>query len=152
GRRTILARSLHFGGTRRNACTQSRRLITRRSQVQILPPLLERPWKQGLSSLSPRRSKQSYERPGATLSVIVVSGRVCPVRRPTSAPAIDVRELRVVRGGNVVLPDLSFDVPKQTVTALLGPSGSGKTTLIRAIVGVQRLAGGTVHVLGEEAG
>src|ERR671912_1481135 len=35
-----LARSVHFGGIRRNACTYSRRLITRRSQVQILPPLL----------------------------------------------------------------------------------------------------------------
>src|SRR5215207_3304270 len=35
--------SLHFGGTRRQACTQSRRLITRRSQVQILPPLLKDP-------------------------------------------------------------------------------------------------------------
>jgi hypothetical protein len=43
------ARSLHFGGIQRNACTQSRRLITRRSQVQILPPLLrEGPASQGL--------------------------------------------------------------------------------------------------------
>jgi hypothetical protein len=36
-----LVRSLRFGGTRRNACTELRRLITRRSQVQILPPLLQ---------------------------------------------------------------------------------------------------------------
>jgi ABC-2 type transport system ATP-binding protein len=70
----------------------------------------------------------------------------------TPAPAIEVRELRVVRGGNIVLPGLSFQVATQTVTALLGPSGSGKTTLMRAVVGVQKLAGGTVHVLGEEAG
>jgi len=69
-----------------------------------------------------------------------------------STPAIEVRGLRVIRGGNIVLPDLSVDVEAQTVTALLGPSGSGKTTLMRAIVGVQRIAGGTVYVLGEEAG
>jgi hypothetical protein len=31
-----------FGGIRRNACTESRRLITRRSRVQIPPPLLEK--------------------------------------------------------------------------------------------------------------
>jgi ABC-type multidrug transport system ATPase subunit len=37
------------------------------------------------------------------------------------------------------------------VTGLLGPSGSGKSTLIRAIVGVQKVAGGTVDVLGETA-
>jgi hypothetical protein len=36
-----------FRRTRRNAYTQSRRLITRGSQVQILPPLLRRPRKAG---------------------------------------------------------------------------------------------------------
>ncbi|WP_319805274.1 ABC transporter ATP-binding protein [Microbacterium sp. YJN-G] len=35
---------------------------------------------------------------------------------------------------------------------LLGPSGCGKTTLMRAIVGVQRIHGGSVTVLGEPAG
>jgi hypothetical protein len=40
--REIPAWSLRLGGTRRHTNTQSRRLITRRSQVQILPPLLER--------------------------------------------------------------------------------------------------------------
>ncbi len=37
-----LACSLHFCGTRRNAATPLARLITRRSQVQILPPLLRK--------------------------------------------------------------------------------------------------------------
>jgi ABC-2 type transport system ATP-binding protein len=69
-----------------------------------------------------------------------------------SAPVIEVRELRVVRGGKVVLPRLTLSVERGTVTGLLGPSGSGKTTLIRAIVGVQRIAGGTVRVLEREAG
>jgi ABC-2 type transport system ATP-binding protein len=66
--------------------------------------------------------------------------------------AIELRDLRVVRGGNVVLPGLSAEVPAGSVTGLLGPSGSGKSTLIRAIVGVQIVAGGTVLVLGEPAG
>ena len=68
------------------------------------------------------------------------------------ASAIRVEGLRVVRGGNVVLPELSCEVAPGSVTGLLGPSGSGKSTLIRAIVGVQRIAGGTVEVLGEPAG
>jgi ABC-2 type transport system ATP-binding protein len=38
------------------------------------------------------------------------------------------------------------------VTGLLGPSGCGKTTLMRAIVGVQIVAAGTVTVLGHPAG
>jgi ABC-2 type transport system ATP-binding protein len=66
--------------------------------------------------------------------------------------AIDIRGLDVVRGGARVLRGLSCSVSSGTVTGLLGPSGSGKTTLIRAIVGVQRVAGGAVHVLGEPAG
>ena len=66
--------------------------------------------------------------------------------------AIRVDRLRVVRGGNVVIPELSCEVTRGSVTGLLGPSGSGKTTLIRAIVGVQRVAGGGVEVLGEPAG
>ena len=69
-----------------------------------------------------------------------------------SAPAIEVRNLRVIRGGTLVLRNLSLGVEPGTVTGLLGPSGSGKTTLMRAIVGVQRLSAGTVRVLGEEAG
>jgi ABC-2 type transport system ATP-binding protein len=66
--------------------------------------------------------------------------------------AVRVERLRVVRGGNVVLPELSCEIEAGTVTGLLGPSGSGKSTLIRAIVGVQRIAGGRVEVLGEPAG
>src|SRR2546429_4883626 len=42
GRGQKPVRSRHLGGIRRNAGTQSRRLITRRSQVQILPPLLRK--------------------------------------------------------------------------------------------------------------
>jgi ABC-2 type transport system ATP-binding protein len=67
-------------------------------------------------------------------------------------PTISVEGLRVVRGDRVVLPELSVAVQPGRVTGLLGPSGSGKSTLMRAIVGVQRVAGGAVTVLGEAAG
>jgi ABC-2 type transport system ATP-binding protein len=66
--------------------------------------------------------------------------------------AVEVEHLHVVRGGRTVLDDLSLTVPSGRVTALLGPSGCGKTTLIRSIVGVQRVAGGKVTVLGQPAG
>jgi ABC-2 type transport system ATP-binding protein len=70
----------------------------------------------------------------------------------TSDDAVVVDHLRVVRGGRDVLPDLSLSVPRGQVVGLLGPSGGGKSTLMRAVVGVQVTAGGTVTVLGEEAG
>jgi ABC-2 type transport system ATP-binding protein len=65
---------------------------------------------------------------------------------------IEIRDLRIVRSGEVVLPGLSVTVEPGRVTGLLGPSGSGKTTLMRAIVGVQIVAGGEVLVLGAPAG
>lgn len=39
------------------------------------------------------------------------------------------------------LLDASFEAPMLGVTALFGPSGSGKTTVLRAIAGLERLAG-----------
>ena len=69
-----------------------------------------------------------------------------------TAPAIRIEDLRVVRGGVTVLPGLSCAVAVGSVTGLLGPSGSGKSTLMRAIVGVQNVAGGSVTVLGHPAG
>jgi len=66
--------------------------------------------------------------------------------------AVRADELHIVRGGVVVLPGLSCEVAAGSVTGLLGPSGSGKSTFLRAVVGVQRVAGGTVEVLGAPAG
>jgi len=66
--------------------------------------------------------------------------------------AIAVRSLRVVRGGKLVLPDLSVAVEAGAVTGLLGPSGSGKSTLMRAVVGTQIVAAGEISVLGLPAG
>lgn len=69
-----------------------------------------------------------------------------------NAAAVVIQDLKVVRGGTVVLPGLSVTIPRGRVVGLLGPSGSGKSTLLRAIVGVQKVAGGSVEVLGEPAG
>jgi ABC-2 type transport system ATP-binding protein len=66
--------------------------------------------------------------------------------------SVEVRGLRVERGGRAVLDALDLEIAGGLVTGLLGPSGCGKSTLLRSIVGVQRTHGGAVEVLGEPAG
>ena len=69
--------------------------------------------------------------------------------------AIHIAGLRVVRGGRhgvEVIDGMDLTVSAGQVVGLLGPSGSGKTTLMRAVVGVQEVAAGTVEVLGRPAG
>ncbi|WP_277452739.1 ABC transporter ATP-binding protein [Janibacter sp. DB-40] len=65
---------------------------------------------------------------------------------------IEIAGLTVTRGGRLVLPGLDLRVPAGQVVGLLGPSGGGKSTVMRAVVGVQRIDGGDVEVLGLPAG
>lgn len=66
--------------------------------------------------------------------------------------AIETHGLRISRGRTTVIDGLDLRVPGGAIVGLLGPSGSGKTTLMRAVVGVQVLAGGSVNVFGQSAG
>lgn len=70
----------------------------------------------------------------------------------THTPSIQVKSLTVDKDHKHVLHEVSFVVQPGTLTGLIGPSGSGKTTLMRAIVGVQRITGGVLTVLGQPAG
>lgn len=70
----------------------------------------------------------------------------------SSEAAIRARGLTVVRGDRTVLRGLDFAVAPGQITGLLGPSGCGKSTLMRAVVGTQAKATGTLEVLGLAAG
>jgi ABC-2 type transport system ATP-binding protein len=70
----------------------------------------------------------------------------------SAAVAVAIDDLKVRRGRKPVLDGLTLNIPRGQVVGLLGPSGCGKTTLMRSIVGVQKVAGGRVEVLGEPAG
>lgn len=68
-----------------------------------------------------------------------------------TANAVEIRGLHVRRGPHRVLEGLDLTIGGG-VTGLLGPSGCGKSTLMRCLVGVQRVASGTVEVFGRPAG
>jgi putative ABC transport system ATP-binding protein len=49
------------------------------------------------------------------------------------APLYRLRGVTQERVGRVVLRDISLDLPRDAVTALVGPSGAGKTSLLRLL-------------------
>ena len=52
-----------------------------------------------------------------------------------SPPLLDVRNLSVRLGNELILDDVDMDIAYGTIHALVGPNGAGKTTLLRSIMG-----------------
>ena len=57
-------------------------------------------------------------------------------------PLVELRDLTFGYGDRVILKNLSFNVPRGKVTALMGVSGGGKTTVLRLIGGQIRASQG----------
>ena len=66
-------------------------------------------------------------------------------------PAVSVRNLTKSFSGRRVVDDLSFDVQKGEVFALLGHNGAGKSTTIDLILGLKAADGGSAKILGMDA-
>ncbi|WP_273729188.1 ABC transporter ATP-binding protein [Brucella gallinifaecis] len=49
-------------------------------------------------------------------------------------------------GDDVILSDLSVNVPAGSFVALVGPSGCGKSTLLRMIAGLEHIDGGEIQI------
>ncbi|MEY2476935.1 MAG: phospholipid/cholesterol/gamma-HCH transport system ATP-binding protein, partial [Actinomycetota bacterium] len=64
-------------------------------------------------------------------------------------PIISLRGVTKSFGSHTVLEDISFDVPKGKITAILGPSGTGKSVLLKNIIGLLRPEAGEIWVEGE---
>ncbi len=61
---------------------------------------------------------------------------------------ISVNNISVVyKNGHQALKDSSFEIPTNTITALVGVNGSGKSTLFKAIMDLVPLARGEIKIL-----
>lgn len=65
-----------------------------------------------------------------------------------SAEAPLIRFDRVSKrfGDNVVLDEVSFEVPRGSICVLMGPSGTGKSVLLRCLVGLMQPDAGRIEV------
>ncbi|NCV45055.1 MAG: amino acid ABC transporter ATP-binding protein, partial [Actinobacteria bacterium] len=61
-----------------------------------------------------------------------------------------VERLRKAFGEEVVLEDISFNVPEHTATVFIGASGSGKSTLLRCINLLEQIDDGKIILDSEE--
>ncbi len=68
-----------------------------------------------------------------------------PARRD---PAIEVKNLTVIYGDDVILKDVSMEVFRGEIVIVAGGSGVGKSTLLRHMVGLSRPASGRVEING----
>ena len=63
---------------------------------------------------------------------------------------IQVSHLKKSFGNLQVLKDVSFNVEKGDVIAILGSSGSGKSTLLRCLIDLEKIGDGTLAIGGEK--
>ena len=62
---------------------------------------------------------------------------------------VQIYHFKMEFAGVTVIEDLSFDVHRGETFGFLGSNGSGKTTTLRALLGIYKPSGGTLHIDGK---
>jgi phospholipid/cholesterol/gamma-HCH transport system ATP-binding protein len=62
--------------------------------------------------------------------------------------AISLRNVTKRFGSHTVLQDISFDIPRGKVSAVMGPSGTGKSVLLKTLIGLLKPDSGSVIIEG----
>jgi phospholipid/cholesterol/gamma-HCH transport system ATP-binding protein len=65
-------------------------------------------------------------------------------------PLVTVHNLSFMRGSRRIFEDVSLDIQRGKITAIMGPSGTGKTTLLRLMSGQLPPKSGKIRVDGVE--
>lgn len=62
---------------------------------------------------------------------------------------VSIQDFNLTIGNKRIVTDLSFDVHRGEVFALLGANGSGKTSTIRSLLGIYQATSGSLHIDGK---
>lgn len=63
---------------------------------------------------------------------------------------IDIQNMSFYRGSRAIYDNVTIQIPKGKITAVMGPSGTGKTTLLRLIGGQLKADKGNVRLVGRD--
>ena len=74
--------------------------------------------------------------PGSHEKNISIRRKFWNIPETTGSAAIAVEGISVSLHKNVILQEVTCDIPSGRITALIGPNGAGKTTLLLAIMGL----------------
>ena len=99
------------------------------------------------SATPPRTVRDTRRRPRLPLHLCRFPRRNTDMA-PDTGPAVALSGVRRTFGDVVAVDDLTFEVPRGTVTVLLGPNGAGKTTVVRLVTGALHSHAGAVRTLG----
>jgi len=80
-------------------------------------------------SVSPPRNARSTAGPAPPAASSTSTD--VPERRPLDPIVLATLDLSVSYGSALALKEITFDIPRHKITALIGPSGCGKSTLLR---------------------
>src|SRR5258708_9729092 len=73
-----------------------------------------------------------------------------PMTRPAPNCKLQVRGLAFGYSAEPLQRDVSFDVEKGSIFAIMGTSGCGKSTLLKALIGLLRPLSGAIIVDGND--
>jgi len=63
---------------------------------------------------------------------------------------LQIKNLDLYYGDAQALSDVSLEVPKGEIVAIVGANGAGKTSLIRTIAGIEKPRAGTIELAGQD--
>src|SRR4051794_40808430 len=91
---------------------------------------------------------QEDQQPQAQRSVHLAAERVAPDQAADGELVFDIDDLSIFYGDFRAVRDVSMDIRKHDITAIIGPSGCGKSTMIRCLNRMNDLVE-TAHVTGK---
>ena len=97
------------------------------------------------------KSKARYERYDELLKIAnakvnTVAQITIPVAERLGQHVVDFDHLNKGYGDNLLIDDLTFNLPPGGIVGVIGPNGAGKTTLFRMITGQDKPDAGTIKI------